>query len=521
MLLMSIRRLVAEIGLSTVRHASRDVHLLLLARFLRMFAYGSVALVLALFFAALDISDERIGIFMTLTLLGDVAISLMLTLVADSLGRRRILLFGAASMTVSGIVFAWSGNYWVLLLAAIFGVISPSGNEIGPFRAVEESTLAHLTAAEGRSDVFAWYVVLGTIGTSVGMGSCGWIIERLKSKGWEERDAYRVTFCMYAGIGVLKGLLTLVLSSRCEAEQEPGREYQPVQQQDQDDEQNVELLRRGGSEDDNDDGDRDPSQKPLPPPPPPPSPPPKPAAKKNAFSQLSSKTRGTLLKLCLLFSIDSLASGMVPYSLINFYLDTKFHLPKSTLGSIVSATWFISSISNIFSSAISKRIGLVKTMVFTHLPSAIFLALLPSAQSIPLTIIFLVARGALASMDQAPRTAFLAAVVLPTERTAVMGIVNVVKTLSQSGGPTITGWLAGKGNFWIAFVVAGALKTVYDLGLLVFFLNSTKLQEGSRYQQQREQREPSPPPSERPHQHSEFELGDDDDSDLELRPVSP
>lgn len=145
--------LFVELGLHTMRRASKDVYILILARYLRMYAFGTIALVLALYFQAQGLSDAEIGLFMTLTLLGDVVVSLLLTLVADGLGRRRTLMLGALGMAVSGAVFATTDSYVVLLAAAIVGVISPSGNEIGPFRAVEESTLAQLVGEEGRADV--------------------------------------------------------------------------------------------------------------------------------------------------------------------------------------------------------------------------------------------------------------------------------------------------------------------------------------------------------------------------------
>ena len=145
--------LFVELGLHTMRRASKDVYILILARYLRMYAFGTIALVLALYFQAQGLSDAEIGLFMTLTLLGDVVVSLLLTLVADALGRRRTLMLGALGMAVSGAVFATTDSYVVLLAAAIVGVISPSGNEIGPFRAVEESTLAQLVGEEGRADV--------------------------------------------------------------------------------------------------------------------------------------------------------------------------------------------------------------------------------------------------------------------------------------------------------------------------------------------------------------------------------
>lgn len=135
----------------------------------------------------------------------------------------------------------------------------------------------------------------------------------------------------------------------------------------------------------------------------------------------------------------------------------------------MSATWFVSTIGNIFASSLAKRLGLIQAMVFTHLPSSIFLALLPVPPGLALTICLLVGRSVLNSMDQAPRSAFLSIVVLPEERTAVMGVVNILKTLSQSSGPSLTGLLAGSGRFWVAFVVAGSLKATYDLLLLAFF----------------------------------------------------
>ncbi|KAJ9642041.1 hypothetical protein H2199_005256 [Coniosporium tulheliwenetii] len=426
------RWLFSEFGLKTLASSGRDTYIILLLRFLRMFAYGSAALILALYFAALGHSDEKIGLFMTLTLLGDVVISLFLTLVADKLGRRTTLLLGSCLMAGAGAVFALSGNYWVLLIAAILGVISPSGNEIGPFRAIEESTLAHLVEPEG---------------------------DRMCLP---EVDAYRAVFWMYAVLGAVNACLSLFLSRKCEV---AAQRIPPADATSAEDDESRPLLQDGnGSIADGNADDLNGKAK----------------DHKGFLSHISPETRSILLRLCALFFMDSLASGMVPYSLINYYMDRKFHMPKNKLGAIMSAAMFVSSVSNIFAASISKRIGLIKTMVFTHLPSAIFLALIPAPRSLALTICLLVGRASLNSMDQAPRSAFLSAVVLPNERTAVMGIVNVVKTLSQSGGPLITGILAGRSRFWVAFVAAGALKASYDIGLLTFFVNTKLRHQGRR-----------------------------------------
>jgi len=354
-----------------------------------------------------------------------------------------------------------------MLFAAVVGVISPSGNEIGPFRAVEESAIAGLVESnESRADVFAWYVVFGTLGTSGGALACGWATQGLiKGRGVSEARAYASVFWVYALVGLVKAGITLLLSEKCEVVVEK----KAVVEEEGEEEEAEGFLAQSG------DGAAAARPKPQ-------------QQKKKkaswAVAQISVESRKTLLKLCALFAVDSLASGMVPISLISYYISKKFDITQSKLGTIISVGSFMSSIGNIFASSISKRIGFINTMVFTHLPSAVFLAMLPAPHSLFLTIVFLVLRATLASMDQAPRSAFLSAIVLPNERTAVMGVVNTVKTMAQSGGPLLTGVLAGEGRFWIAFVAAGALKASYDLGLLVIFSN-TKLRGNADEQRER------------------------------------
>ncbi|KAI8943539.1 hypothetical protein NX059_001535 [Plenodomus lindquistii] len=442
--------LVQELGLGTLAAAGKDVHLIILARYIRLAAYGAVALIMALFFREQGFTDEQIGLFMTLTLLGDVLVSLLLTIIADTLGRRRTLLLGAISMAISGAVFATTSNYAALLVAAIIGVISPSGNEIGPFRAVEESTLAHLVIEAKRSDVYTWYVVLAVLGTSTGLALGGVAVDQLQARdGWTNLDAYRAIFWIYTGVGCLKALLMLCLSEQCELQDwQDSRKNSPE----------TEPLLSGDGETEVH-GSVEPAE----------------SSKKttkrfwHSITTISKPSRVVLVKLCSLFFLDSLASGMVPFSLINYYMQRKFELPNGKLGGIMSATWFVSTAGNIFASSLAKRLGLIQAMVITHLPASIFLALLPVPSGLALTICLLVGRSVLNSMDQAPRSAFLSIVVLPEERTAVMGVVNILKTLSQSSGPSVTGVLAGHGRFWVAFVVAGSLKATYDLLLLAYF----------------------------------------------------
>ncbi|KAG9964721.1 MFS general substrate transporter, partial [Aureobasidium melanogenum] len=445
-----LAKLKEEFGIETLLSAPRDVHLILLTRTLRMFAYGSTTIILALHLSLLKNSDTLIGVFMSLTLVGDVFISLLLTFVADSLGRRKIILLGSVTMALSGVVFATQTRFWILLLAAVVGVISPSGNEIGPFRAVEESTLAHLVPAAQRSDVFAWYVVVGTFGTSVGALVSGWLVSTLGTENEKALGSYQVIFWLYALLGCVKAGITFLLSDACELEKVP----QKPSAEAGDAEEAETFIQQPQS-----------------------AAPPKPASKW-AFTQISPSSRKTLLKLAGLFSIDSLASGMASISLITYFLAEKFGSAPSSLGTIMAVASLMSSIGNIAASSVSKRIGFIYTMVFTHLPSAIFLMMMPAPHSLALTVVFIILRATLASMDQAPRSAFLSAVVLPAERTAVMGTLNTVKTAAQGAGPLFTGVLAQHKHFGSAFVVAGILKAGYDLGLLHWFAES-KMRGGS------------------------------------------
>ena len=326
-----------------------------------------------------------------------------------------------------------------------------SGNEIGPFKAIEESTLAQLTPTDVRSDIFTWYTLLGSAGTASGTIVCGWIVQGLLSSNkWNEIGAYRVIFKIYAALGLLKLLLSLVLSEKCEPEP-PKQGYQEVVEMNDAD---AEGLLSDSDDDSNNDTKQQLKPQPVQ------------QKRKSIWPAISKESCTTLIKLCLLFSVDCFASGLVPLSWLTYFFDRNFQLPEGQLGTLFFVANIFASAGTLAAASIAKRIGLIKTMVFTHLPSAIFLALIPLPSQAWLAIVFLIIRCSLSNMDQAPRQAFLASVVLPSERTAVMGVVNVVKTLSQSGAPVVTGWLAGINKFWIAFLVAGAMKASYDLGML-------------------------------------------------------
>ena len=450
-----LKWLYHEFGLSSLHSTGLDAWLIILSRCCRMLAYGTNSLVLALFFSALNFTDSYIGLFMTLTLLGDVLLSVLLTLVADRVGRRRILLAGSVLMILSGAVFAMFENFWILLFAAVLGIISATGGDFGPFRAIEESTLSHLTTAKTRADVLAWYVTTASLGSSIGTEVSGRIVHFLQHRdGWTLVDAYHTVFWMYSGMGILNIVLTLLLSDKCEANTRADIEESEILLNEMDEGEHADTA-------DDDDHNARPivhssTQRPE---------------KKSRFAQISRETRSIMYKLWFLLIVDSLADGMTPYSLTVYYMDQKFDLAKSALGDITSISYFLSSCSTVFAGPLSRRLGLINTMVFTHLPSSAALLFFPLPRGIYLTVTLFFLRTGLNNMDQAPRSAFIAAVVKSEERTAVMGITSMLRTLAAAAGPSVTGILAGNDRFWIAFVAAGALRISYDLGLWAMFVN--------------------------------------------------
>jgi MFS family permease len=307
--------------------------------------------------------------------------------------------------------------------------------------------------------MLAWYILFGTIGVAVGTIVAGKVVHHLQAdQRWAPVDSYRVVFWAYAVIGLVNFCLSLVLSTKSETQEKRHTDNLP------NNDESRPLLPENAI--DAHEADTNPYN-PL-------------SFLKPLLPFLSRESQSLVFKLCLLFAIDSIASGLTPASLVTYFFNRKFDLKEDKLGALFFSTNVISSASNLVASSIARRIGFIKTMVFTHVPASVALALIPLPSNVIAAMTLLIFRSSTNSMDQAPRQAFLAAAVLPSERTAVMGIVNVVKTLSQSLGPVATGALAGRGKFWIAFVISGGLKIVYDILMLAMFL-------GYRTQEERAQ----------------------------------
>lgn len=286
----------------------------------------------------------------------------------------------------------------------------------------QESTLAQLTPIEARTDVYAWFAVTSTLGMAGGLCISGWITYILREYvGLDWKDGYPYIFGLYAIIGLVKASLTLLLTDRCEQDYDRQTEMDIAEQ-----EASAPLMSNGGR--------RTSYTKPA-----------KVTATMRRLggtvsTKLSPESRPILIKLCCLFAINSFASGMIPVTLMSWYANYRYKwFITSRLGYSMALVWLFASVANLFSASVARRIGLVRAMVFTHLPNAIFLAFIPLAPTWWSLLMLLFLHAAFGSMDQAPREAFVAAVFLPSERTAVMGTINLVKTIAAAGGPLLTG----------------------------------------------------------------------------------
>jgi len=394
---------------------SRDVRLLFTTRIVRLFSYGLISVVLVLHLTAAGLSENQIGMLLTLTLLGDAAISLWITTRADRAGRRRMLLLGAVLMILAGALFASTRSFWLLLLAATFGVISPSGNEVGPFLAVEQAALAQAISAERRTGIFAWYNLAGSLATALGSLCGGALAGMLQGNGVGALGSYRVLAAGYAVLGASLAVLFLRLSAGSEAPKAS-----------------------------------EPSTK---------------NPTKDAGSHLGLATsRNRVFKLAGLFTMDSFAGGFVVQAFVAYWFQRRFGVSPSVLGAIFFGANLLAGLSALMASRVARRIGLLATMVATHIPSNVLLFLVPFMPSLPLAITVLLLRFSISQMDVPTRQAYTMALVPAGERSAAAGVTGIARTVGASLSPMIAGPLyASVALASLPFLLAGGLKIVYDV----------------------------------------------------------
>jgi len=400
---------------SLSRSLDQDGWLLFAARSVRMFSYGFLSVILVLYLAEVGFSEKRIGLLLTLTLAGDTLVSLWITTRADRIGRKAMLLAGAALMVVAGIPFALSGDFTVLLVAATLGVISPSGNEVGPFLAIEQASLAQLLPEGRRTAAFAWYNLAGSFSTALGALGGGWTVQALQGAGLSSLASYRVLLHAYAAAGLLLALLFLRVSTAIEAPLAP--------------------------------------------------------ASSGRLGLHASK--GTVLKLAALFSLDAFAGGFVIQSIVAYWFHVRYGVTPGTLGTIFFAANLLAGVSALCAAGLARRIGLINTMVFTHIPSNVLLILVPLMPSLPLAIAMLLLRFSISQMDVPTRQAYTMSVVTPEERSAAAGFTGIARTTGAALSPALAGQLiAVPALLGAPFLIAGGLKILYDLLLYRSFRRS-------------------------------------------------
>jgi MFS family permease len=398
---------------SALRILSHDGWLLFVTRFARLFAYGSLSVILVFYLIGLGLTEAQVGLVFTLTLLGDVIVSLHLTTRADRIGRRRMLIVGSILMAAAGLAFACTSNLFFLVIAGTIGVISPSGNEVGPFLSIEQAALSHIVPAAARTEVFAWYTLAGSLATAFGALCGGALTQALKHTAMTRFQSYRAVVFLYAALGVGLAFLFTRLSKFVEV------------------------------------GTVSNSPTTLP-------------TAAHVFG--IARSRNVVLKLSSLFALDSFAGGFVVQSFAAYWFYLRFGVKPAVLGAIFFWANVFAGISALLASRLAARIGLVRTMVVTHLPSNILLILLPLMPNLSLAVLVLLLRFSISQMDVPTRQSYTMAVVPAEERSAAGGFTGVARTTGAAISPLLAGFLFARPSLINApFFIAGTLKITYDL----------------------------------------------------------
>lgn len=396
---------------------SKDGKLVLAARVTRTFAYGFLSIVLAIYLKLIGFNDIVIGLVLASTLVNSVIFTLIASFYADRLGRRNMLVIYAALMSISGAIFLATEDYLALIAAALIGTINVTGSETGAFLSIEQALLPQTVSnVRKRNTIFALYNMAGTFAMSVGILLSALPAILQHQFGLSQIESIKPLFMLYSILGIIVMIIYFMLSKK------------------------IELT-----------GDQ--IAKPL-------------------TQVLSPETKKIVGKLSGLFSLDSFAGGFVIQSIVAFWFFTKFGLDLTTLSYIFSIAGVLTAFSFLAAARIADKIGLVNTMVFTHIPSNILLILVGFAPTLPLAIAFYLGRMALSQMDVPTRQSYIVSVVKEEERTASTGITNISRNISQAVSPSLTGYILQALPVLSApFVFGGILKIAYDLALYLNFKN--------------------------------------------------
>lgn len=392
---------------------SRDGKLLLGARVVRTFSYGFLSVILAIYLKLVGFDDILVGIVLTATLVNSVFFNLLSSAYADKIGRKNILIIYAALMIASSIIFFVTSNYVALVIAALVGTINVTGSEVGAFLSLEQAMLTQTVSdIKKRNSIFAIYNAVGTFAMSAGVLLSG-LPAILQNYGFDKIGAIKSLFLIYAACAVVVLVIYLMLSNNIEVK---------------------ENLKSGMS-----------------------------------MKNVSPKSKSIIWKMSSLFAVDSFGGGFVIQSIVSFWFYTKFGADLSSLSYIFAVAGVLTAISYLASSKIASKIGLVNTMVFTHIPSNVLLILLAFAPSLSIAVSLFFARMSLSQMDVPTRQSYIMGVVSENERIHAAVYTNTSRNISQAISPSITGIIIQTLSLSAPFVVGGVLKIVYDVGIFFSF----------------------------------------------------
>lgn len=399
------------------RTATADAARLVATRGARGFADGLVSVLLASYLSRLGFTPLQIGAIVTATLLGSAALMLIIGLAGHRWPRRSVLFGASLLMLATGLGFYAATGFWPLFLVAVVGTLNPSSGDVTLFLPTEQAVLSEAVEPAERTEIFAWYNLAGAFAGALGALASGGPAHLARLWQMEVAQAERLGFLVYAFFGALSAFAYRKLSRAVEPLPLPGTA-------------------------------------PL------------------------AKSRGVVLQLAALFSLDSFGGGFVVQSLLALWLFRRFAVPVATAAAIFFAVNLLSALSQLVSSRLTARIGHVRTMVYTHLPSSIFLILAGLMPTLPLAALFLLLRSALSSMDVPARQAYVMAMVPREERAAAASVTNLPRSLAAAVAPLVAGLLLQRSNFGWPLICAGLLKVTYDLLLFASFAHRRPTEPG-------------------------------------------
>jgi len=387
---------------------SGDALRVLAARGVRAFADGFVALLLPIYLVELGFNSLAIGAIVASTLIGTALLTLWVGLIANRHSRRILLLAASVLMAATGVAFATITAFWPLLIIAFVGTINPTSGDASVFQPLEQTVLTQTIAARQRTALFARYSVIGSLAGAAGVLAAAIPDIAVASYGFDRVTAIRAMFLAYGLFGVVSLILFRPLSSAVEAESETPKA-------------------------------------PL------------------------GQSRRLVYGLAALFGMDSFGTGFLVQSLLALWLYQTFQVSVTATAAILFWSGVCSAISYLIAVPIAERFGLINTMVFTHLPSNVFLVLIPFAPDLTIAVGLLMARSALSQMDVPTRASYVMAVVSPEERPAAASVTSVPKTFAWATGSIISGYLLTLSGFGWPLLIGGAIKAAYDILLLIKF----------------------------------------------------